>query len=111
MAKRVRINGDEYPCALTIGVLKRFKDETGKELDDVRDVFSICTLLFMAAVASCKREKATFPWDSAEALMDDIELSEIESITGGLFGSADKRDDEKKTDGRTSTESSGSPSE
>lgn len=111
MAKRVRINGNEYPCALTIGVLKRFKDETGKELDEVKDVFSICTLLFMAALASCKKEKATFPWDSAEALMDDIELSEIENITGGLFGTFDNQAGEKKTGGRTSTGSSGSPSE
>lgn len=111
MAKKVRINGNEYPCALTIGVLKRFKDETGKELDDVKDVFSICTLLFIAGVASCKKEKTTFPWDSAEALMDDIELSEIENIMGDLFGSTDKRGDEKKTDGQTSTGSSGSQSE
>ena len=113
MSKKVTINGQEYPCALTIGVLKRFKDETGKELDEVKDVFSICTLLFMAAVASCKREKRVFPWDSPEALMDDIELSAIESITGGLFGLGDTPPDggEKKTNGPALTGSSASPSE
>lgn len=98
--KKVTINGKEYPCTLTIGVLKKFKDETGKEIDEVKDVFSVCTLLFMAAVTACKKEKTTFPWDSAEALMDDIELSEIESITAGLFGVERKTDgaDQKKTD-------------
>lgn len=110
MAKKVRIQGNEYPCALTIGVLKRFKDETGKELDDIKDMFSICTLVFMAATASCKKEKKVFPWDSAEELMDDVELSEIETITGDLFGISDKQTDEKKTITQTSTESSESPS-
>lgn len=111
--RKVQICGNPYPCTLTIGVLKRFKDETGKEIDEVKDVFSICALLFMAAVASCKKDKVTFPWDSAETLMDDIELSEIERITGELFGTADKPDggEQKKTDGPRSTVSSVSPSE
>lgn len=97
MTKKVTIGGQEYPCVLTIGVLKKFKDKTGKELQDMKDVFSICTLLFMAAVASCQKEKRTFPWDSAEALMDDIELSEIETITNELFGVVGPTDSEKKT--------------
>lgn len=111
--KKVTIGGNSYPCALTIGVLKKFKDETGKEIDEVKDVFSICTLLFMAAVASCKKAKATFPWDSAEALMDDIELSEIERITGELFGTESHRDGDgqKKTDGPKLIVSSEFPSE
>lgn len=97
--KKVTINENQYPCTLTIGVLKKFKDETGKEIDEVKDVFSICTLLFMAAVASCKKEKVTFPWDSAEALMEDIELSDIEQITGQLFGVKNNPEsaDQKKT--------------
>lgn len=111
MAKKVRIRGNEYPCVLTIGVLKKFKDETGKELDDVKDVFSICTLVFMAATASCKKEKMAFPWDSADELMDDIELSEIETITGDLFGISAKQTEEKKTFTQASTGSSESPSE
>lgn len=97
MTKKVTIGGQEYPCVLTIGVLKKFKDKTGKELQDMKDVFSICTLLFMAAAASCQKEKLTFPWDSAEALMDDIELSEIETITNQLFGVAASAASEKKT--------------
>lgn len=111
--KKVTINKKQYPCTLTIGVLKKFKDETGKEIDEVKDVFSICTLLFMAAVSSCKKEKVTFPWDSAEALMDDIELSEIEQITGELFGVQNNPEgaDQKKTDELKSTVSSESPSE
>lgn len=86
MTKKITIGGQQYLCVLTIGVLKKLKDKTGKDLQDMKDVFSICTLLFMAAVASSQKEKQTFPWDSAEALMDDIELSEIETITNELFG-------------------------
>lgn len=80
------INGESYPCALTIGVLKRFYDETGKQIEDVKDIFSICTLLFMAASAACKKDRKLFPWKSAEELMDDIDLADIEPITTGLFG-------------------------
>lgn len=101
MNRKVTINGKGWPCRLTIGVLKQFRDVTGLEIDQVKDVFSVCTLLYMACVAACKREKESFPWDSAEALMDDIALDEVERITTELFGAAQAAPSgEKKTAGR-----------
>lgn len=108
--KKVKINGNDYPCVLTIGVLKKFKDETGKELEEVKDVFSICTLLFMAVTAACRKEHKLFPYNSAEELMDDIDFADIERITGELFGmgQGDSGSGQKKTTVRKSTASSGS---
>lgn len=110
--KKVKINGTDYPCALTIGVLKSFKDETGKELDEVKDVFSICTLLFMAVTAACRKEHKLFPYNTANELMDEIDFADIERITGELFGVGQEgsASGQKKTTGRKSTASSGSQS-
>ena len=46
--KKITINGTTYPCRLTVGVLKRYKDQTGREMEDVKDIFSISELLFLA---------------------------------------------------------------
>jgi len=87
--KQVTINGTTYPCRLTVGVLKRYKDQTGKEVEDVRDIFSISELLFMALQSTCRKEKVPLPYASAEELMDDLDLSEMNGITESLFGKTD----------------------
>ena len=93
---KITINGKEYPCRLTIGVLKRYKDNTGKELEEVKDAFSIAELLFLALQVTCKKQDVAFPYASVEDLMDDLELSELGGITENLFG-AFAGTDEKKT--------------
>ena len=96
--KKININGAEYPCRVTIGTLKRFKDKTGKELSAVGDIFTLVALLHMALSESCKKAGVAFPYESAEELMDDIDFTEIESVTTGLFGAQAKVavDDGKK---------------
>ena len=93
----ITIDGKEYPCRLTIGVLKKFKANTGKDFQEATDVFSIITLLFMACTAQCEKVKVTFPWNSADVLMDDVELGELESITTQLLGVEATKNPEKKS--------------
>ena len=85
---KININGAEYPCRVTIGTLKRFKDKTGKELSAVGDIFTLVALLHMALSESCRKAGVAFPYESADELMDDIDLTEIDTVTSGLFGSS-----------------------
>lgn len=94
--KKITINGTTYPCRLTVGVLKRYKDQTGREMEDVKDIFSISELLFLALQATCKREHVPFPYASAEELMDDLDVLEMNGISEALFGKPDASA-EKKT--------------
>ena len=100
----ITIEGKEYPCRLTVGTLKRFKDQCGKELDQLKDMFSICELLFLAAQEACQKAKKTFPYQSAEEMMNDIEIADVEQITVNLFGVAQQTTEaEKKIDGKELT--------
>lgn len=83
---KININGAEYPCRVTIGTLKRFKEATGKELSAVGDLFALVELLYMALAESCEKAGVALPYGSAEELMDDIDFTEIEQVTAGLFG-------------------------
>ena len=94
--KQITINGTTYPCRLTVGVLKRYKDQTGREMEDVKDIFSISELLFLALQTTCKREHVSFPYASAEELMDDLDVLEMSGISEALFGKPDASA-EKKT--------------
>lgn len=88
MKKQININGTNYPCRVTIGTLKRFRDSTGKELSDVGDIFALVTLLHMALTESCRKAGIELPYTTADELMDDIDLTEIDTVTSGLFGSS-----------------------
>lgn len=103
MMKQIRINGIEYPCRLTVGVLKRYKEQSGKDLTDTNDLFSICGLLFLAVTEACRKSGRSFPYGNAEEMMDDIELADIEGVVSGLFGTPTEENSEKKTAGRMST--------
>lgn len=85
MTKQVKINGADYPCRVTIGTLKRLKDETGKEFADLGDIFTLMHLLFIAIRESCKKEEIGFPYANAEEMMDDIEYTDVLAISEGLF--------------------------
>lgn len=104
MINSVTINGKYYPCRLTVGTLKRFKDKTGKEIDALKDMFTICELLFMAVTETCNKQNKKFPYTSSDQMMDDIDISSIEQITSNLFGTDETAAvNEKKTDGRELT--------
>lgn len=83
----ITIGGVEYPCRLTLGVIKAFKEQTGIELADIgTDMVAIGTLLYIAAGKSCQKEKRPFPWQSADELLDDLSLDEMPRLIEQLFG-------------------------
>jgi hypothetical protein len=99
---KIKIQGKEYPCRLTVGVLKQYKEYSGKDLQDVTDMFSVCELLFMALSATCKRQNVDFPYPSAEDLMDDMDVGELNPVAESLFGKQ-VAGEEKKTNPGEST--------
>lgn len=87
----------KYPCRLTLGVVKAFKDETGKELTDIgTDMVSLGTLIHIAASKSCQKEKKPFPWQTADELLDDLDLSDMPTLVEQLFGKQADTDPEAK---------------
>lgn len=93
----ITINGVQYPCRLTLGVIKAFKEQTGKELADIgTDMVALGTLIHIAADKSCQKEKKPFPWQSVDELLDDIDLNDMPTLVEELFGKESDTEPEAK---------------
>ena len=100
--KKVTINGKTYIVRLTVGALKRFKEQTGMELNQVNNVERIIQLLFLSL---CPEDPSdALPWKSADELMDDVELSDIPSISIAMFGDQAQDPDAKNDLASASTD-------
>lgn len=95
----ITLGGVEYPCRLTLGAIKAFKEQTGMELTDIgNDMVALGTLIHIAASKSGLKEKMPFPWQTPDELMDDIALEDMPALVEQLFGTqtADAPDAKKK---------------
>ncbi len=58
--KRVEIfiNGEAYPCSPTMGAMLRFKEETGREVTEIRtdSPTDLCTYMYCCVASASKRE-------------------------------------------------------
>lgn len=63
MAKNVdvNINGKAYPCRMTMGAMRRFKQITGKDVTKLQDdVDDMTTLLYCCIASACNADKVEF---------------------------------------------------
>ena len=59
----IQIDGVSYPCTPSLGAMLRFKQETGKEANqlDNNSVTEMATFLWTCVIAGCAREKVKLP--------------------------------------------------
>ena len=72
----VKINGKSYPCRPTMGVMLRFKKETGKEVTEISNgnFSDLCAYLYCCVASACAADKVPFDFtlmDFADNLSPD----------------------------------------
>lgn len=89
MAKiNVTINGEEYPIKMTMGAMLRFKQETGKEINDGGlGLTENATLIWCCIKSACAHEKRPFDMSLMD-FADSIDVKDIEPVVQALFQSA-----------------------
>ncbi|MCR5038048.1 MAG: hypothetical protein K6A94_01760 [Bacteroidales bacterium] len=76
----IEINGKQYPCRITMGAMLRFKQETDKDVSQMKpdDMGDLVTLLWCCVASASKAEGVEFgmsPMDFADSL-------DPETVTG-----------------------------
>lgn len=76
----IEINGEKYPCRLTMGAMLRFKEETGKEVPemDQNSLTEACTLMYFCAVSACKADKRDFDMSLMD-FADAVQAGDLEA--------------------------------
>lgn len=72
------VNDVAYPCTPGMGAMLRFKQETGKEFDEINpnSITELFTYLYCCVVSGCKREKLPFDYK----LMDFADCVSVEDM-------------------------------
>ncbi|MDO5395653.1 MAG: hypothetical protein Q4F07_06785 [Bacteroidales bacterium] len=81
----IQINGEAYPCSLTMGAMLRFKQETGREITeiDAASFSDLCTYLWCCVISASKREGRRFDMTLME-FADSIDPADMEQWTKSL---------------------------
>ena len=75
----IQIDGESYPCTPSLGAMLRFKQETGKEANqlDSNSITEMATFLWSCVIAGCAREKVKF----SMTLMDFADCLSVDELT------------------------------
>lgn len=95
---KIEINGKQYPCRITMGAMLRFKQETDKDVSQMKpdDMGDLITLLWCCVASASKAEGVEF----GMSLMDFADCLDPETMTGfyTTMEGEGKADPEKKTE-------------
>lgn len=95
----VTIDGKEYPIKMTMGAMLRFKQETGKEVNDGdMGVSENVTLIWCCIKSACAHEKVDFNVSLME-FADGIEVKDVEPVVAALFQSTQGDGNEETSEG------------
>ena len=83
-------DGQEWPCRVTLGAMRRYKAETGKDVETICNVEDITVFIWCCVKSACAADKKPFDL-SLEDFCDMVDGSIIKDMEGELTG------DEKKT--------------
>lgn len=62
----VTVDGVSYPCRVTVGACKLYKDATGANVPAVMDTDELLVFIACCAASGCKAEGKTFPYPVAD---------------------------------------------
>lgn len=82
--QKISINGRELPCRMTMGALRRFKAESGKEVSEIgSEVSEIGTLLWACVASACKADGIEFGM-SVDDFADLVDLETINQFAASM---------------------------
>ena len=90
--RSIQINGQDYPCRVTMGAMVRFKRESGKDVSELRqdDVSDLVLFLWCCVKSACNADNVDFAY-SFEGFADALTPQDMNQFYAGM------NDVEKKT--------------
>ena len=81
---RIKINGIEYPCRMTMGAMVEFKRETGREISDLEGggISDVVTFLWCCIRSACRADGVEFTLSALDMAdrMDPNDFAKFQSV-------------------------------
>lgn len=81
------VDGRELPCYPTMGASLYFKQETGRDIEDMKGSTDFAIYLWCCAKSACHREKKDFAY-TLEDFCDNILLEDMQSLNASMTAAA-----------------------
>lgn len=83
-------NGKKYPCRVTLGAMRRFKQETGKDADNISGAEDLSIFIWCCAISACKADGVEFGV-SLDDFCDLVDVGTLEAFTKAISSDEKKR--------------------
>lgn len=83
-------DGKTYPCRVTLGAMRRFKQETGKDAENIVGVDDLAVFIWCCCMSACKADGVEFNV-SLDDFCDLVDISTLSAFNEAIAP------DEKKT--------------
>ena len=88
MAKDVTIrikttDGKVYPCRITLGAMRRFKQETGRDADGIVGASDLAVFIWCCCVSACNADGVEFGF-SLDDFCDRLDMSAASELSAAL---------------------------
>lgn len=75
--KKITVYGKEYPMRITMGAMRRFKRETGKDISQTgSDIDLLATFMWCCVASACNADGVPFDMD-ADKFADGLNLEDF----------------------------------
>ena len=96
MAKKpmtIKIDGKSLPCFPTMGAMLRFKEETGRDVTEVKphEVSAVCVYMWCCVKSACAREGEPFDY----TVQDFLDRVDPASLAAWQESQADENGEEE----------------
>ena len=90
----ITAGGREYPCYATMGAAVQFRQETGRDIEDMHGTSDFAIYIYCCAVSACRREHIDFKLSLQEfcdaVLIDD--LNRLNTAMSAAYSGAEAAD-------------------
>lgn len=76
-------DGKTYPCRVTLGAMRRFKQETGKDSDNIDGVEDLAVFIWCCCISACKADGVGFGV-SLDDFCDFVDVSTLSEFTEAI---------------------------
>lgn len=87
--KTITIKGKQYPMQMSMGTMRRFKRNTGKEVDQISTMDDTIDLVHAAIESACNYEGVEFNL-TADDLADAMTVEQFAEISASLMPQSDQ---------------------
>lgn len=79
--KKIKIDGKQYPCRITMGAMLRFKRETGRDVSSMSsdDVSDMIVFMWACTASACAHDKVEFDM-TIEQFADSLEPDSVQAF-------------------------------